>query len=266
MISLCGSLCALPRVFIFSLELCRFSSSALYTSPLSLAEHTGSKLPPVTRKGGIAQYTQSPVPFFSGPACTIHQSLAQRGRRTRPITQSRVTIRSDVLSKVPTYQKSPTECTAHAHGTPRNSFLHSNEGTTFPVGQCGAGTSLRHTGIVRAQFQAGGKARGVEGPCSWVDRTVSSAGARPKGRTVPLLQTRGRAPLLTALSTDLYRATAEPRAGVTRGGVGRMAAAGGGGDGLGTGGKIRSRRYHQSSARTPYTKTRQQNQQVCVRA
>lgn len=41
-----------------------------------------------------------------------------------------------------------------------------------------------------------------------------------------------------------------------------MAAAGGGG--LGTGGKIRSRRYHLSSGRTPYTKSRQQNQQGII--
>ncbi|XP_018415127.1 PREDICTED: nuclear pore complex protein Nup153 [Nanorana parkeri] len=41
-----------------------------------------------------------------------------------------------------------------------------------------------------------------------------------------------------------------------------MAAAGGGG--LGTGGKIRSRRYHLSSGRAPYTKNRQQNQQGII--
>ncbi|XP_056377210.1 nuclear pore complex protein Nup153 isoform X2 [Hyla sarda] len=39
-----------------------------------------------------------------------------------------------------------------------------------------------------------------------------------------------------------------------------MAAAGGGG-GAGTGGKIRTRRYHLSSGRTPYSKSRQQGQQ-----
>ncbi|KAG8442349.1 hypothetical protein GDO86_011229 [Hymenochirus boettgeri] len=45
-----------------------------------------------------------------------------------------------------------------------------------------------------------------------------------------------------------------------------MAAAGGGvgGGGTGAGGKIRSRRYHLSSARTPYSKSRQQQQQSII--